>query len=147
MKNSLININNVKDFSFAVSGGVNINSVYKGRPLIKHFFTNAMRRLSFKPNETDINMEKFKILANAGAKMDSLFYYSPVEEFFDCPDIYYRYEGLVRENLRQLQFWKIILENEQAKKIIMTNKDYWEELKKLNAEMEKLCHAIAEIIK
>lgn len=134
-------VEKIEDFILAIAGGADVNGTWKGSPLVEHYFTESMRHIVVYPTEhpkskADINMLKLKALISAGADISPLFR-SPYE--------YYEYGNLVRLISRRLELLKIILNSEQAKKLIENDHIYRKDLSELYDRLQGIVEIVAKM--
>lgn len=133
-------VENLEDFILAIAGGADVNGTWKGGPLIEYLFTEAMRHIVVYPtahpkSQPDVYMQKLQALISAGADVKPLFR-SAYE--------YYEYGNLVRLICRRLELLKIVLSSKQARKIVLSENVYREDLKELHTMLQKLDAILVE---
>lgn len=134
-------IENIEDFILAIAGGADVNGTWKGSPLVEHYFTESMRHIVVYPTEhpkskADINMLKLQAIINADADVSPLFR-SPYE--------YYEYGNLVRLIGRRLELLEIILNSEQARELIESDRIYRKDLSELYNRLQDIVEIIAKM--
>lgn len=124
-------VEKIDEFILAIAGGANVNGTWKGSPLVKYYFTEAMRHVIVYPTDhpkssADINMLKLQAIVSAGADISPLFR-SAYE--------YYEYGNLVRLIGRRLELLQIVLSSKQAKEFIESDCVYRKDLSELRDQL------------
>lgn len=124
-------VEKIDEFILAIAGGANVNGTWKGSPLVKYYFTEAMRHVIVYPTDhpkssADINMLKLQAIVSAGADISPLFR-SAYE--------YYEYGNLVRLIGRRLELLQIVLSSKQAKEFIESDRVYRKDLSELRDQL------------
>lgn len=134
-------VEKIDEFILAIAGGANVNGTWKGSPLVKYYFTEAMRHVIVYPtkhpkSKADINMLKLQAIVSAGADISPLFR-SAYE--------YYEYGNLVRLIGRRLELLQIVLSSKQAKELIESDRVYRKDMSELHDQLLNFAKTIEKM--
>lgn len=105
-------------FILAIAGGADVNGTWQGDALVVHFFVEALRQITFTSPApagapTDPNVIKLDALVKSGADL------TPV--FENTARDWYEFGNAVRLVSRRIELLHVLLESDQAEKMVRTH--------------------------
>ena len=124
-------------FVLGIAGGADVNSTWKGYPLVQFIFRELMHIHELKNDQHKTLLKKYQALVMTGADVTTIVYPTPqdYDNFFD----------LSRYIVLRLKLLSILLSSRQAKALILQDRWYSGALRELQTELRTLSNQLDEM--